>query len=102
MSSYMSRYKTKCQVICQVIKPMSRYTSNAILTFAQSMCIENSEIPDTFEVHGKHIKNFFRAKNSLFGEKIIGILEFLISVRLVDTVGKNTTAIKDTIIKFEQ
>lgn len=46
------------------------------------------EISDTPEVHGKYIKNFFRAKNSLFGEKNIGILGFLISVRPYNTSDK--------------
>ena len=46
---------------------------------------ENSEISDTFEVHGKYTKNFFRAKIRLFSEKIIGILGFLTSVRPLNT-----------------
>lgn len=51
--------------------------------------LENSEIPDTLEVHGKDTKNFCRAKIRLFSEEIIGIWGFLTSVR-----PPNTTEIK--------
>ena len=64
----------KIQVICQdryqVIKRMSRYTLNAILTLEHSMLIENTEIPDTFEVHGKYIKTFLEQKSDFSVKKL--------------------------------